>query len=697
MSAFTSQVIEAIRAIKDHETLAINLKRNQIFDILDENKLGCVEKVRIADLACHPSNRGGQMLNAHDVHVKGAAMVTTGCDLTKLVEACCIEFSNDPKKKAEQLNSNVMLIKHSGGMLAELEGRERKMTLATSHMVAFCRALVAGCKTTQVQLTSDGEHLSLSHILAGTSNVEQHPLHVMCYEGIVMRVLPAELEELFPDVCVMIQQSYNSSHTITKPPNEMETAATIAFYYETLLKMGQKPTLEQAVKNAGASMPQCLSYLPVLVHWVANYAGGDSFPMVHFLEKYSSMFGESLILGEVFLTAVSFAEFKFLERSTTAPFLRAACIATQLTANRSEDGVAKLLVRTDIDRLKGQKMGAKVSEAEAVMAAAWQVLQNAQDKGLDQVIGAGIFGKFCTRCVLHLLDKARFGREPKGHASLDEISSLFANEISSKFSLGETPVQVSQERPSAEPTLQEVKSLDECCDPAKMALSKIKLNIGDFCNHREHGTKIFVFASITATHGIFTHSPLFKQLNHDLADETATVDLAQLRDWKLFKGAVPALVEHAMLEKLLPNNNEFIKEESLKAWIYQQLVDNYALQGIEQDGLVFATSPDMIFTGQRYKKGALKLHPVGTVSRIKQVDGAPADAKIPKHLVITIKHKKEPDQLFMVSSPKNSVAISPYHWLRAISTEADATMEIHAMCIKDEHRSMHLCQKHHHD
>ena len=137
LAEFTPEITKAIRAIKDHESMEINIKRNQIFQILDDDKLSRVEPVNLSDLACHPSNRGGAMLNHHDVHRKGATVIKTGCDLSKLTEACCTEFSKKPEKKDEQLQMNVDLIKRSHGMLAPLNGWERKLTLATSHIVAF--------------------------------------------------------------------------------------------------------------------------------------------------------------------------------------------------------------------------------------------------------------------------------------------------------------------------------------------------------------------------------------------------------------------------------------------------------------------------------------------------------------------------------------------------------------------------------
>ena len=644
LAGFSPEIIKAIRAIKDHGSMEINTKRNHIFNILDDHKLSRVAPVNVSDLACHPSNA---RFNHHDVHRKGATVIKTGCDFSKLTEACCIEFSKKPEKRAEQLQMNLDLVKRSHGMLSPLNGWEDKLTLAASHIVAFCRAVLAGCTTNRAQLTSNGENLSLSHIVASEPsshplhivchegfNALSHPLHILCHEGFNMRVLPAELEELFPDLPGMIQQSYTLAISAY---DEMETAAFVADYYQTMKISRQEPSLEQAVKYVGSMQPMCQAYLPVLAMCVANFAGGDEFPIVHFLASYSRVFGGSLILGEQFMTSVTYADFKHLDPITSAPFLRAALIAAQLTADKSWGGVATLLVKSDVTRLQSYKMKPKASETESLMAAAWRLLESGKAAGLDADVANGVFGKFLTRCILHILDKEQFGREPQGFNNLDEIYSIFADEIKSKLCFGsKTGVVV-------EPSDEAVGS----SDPAKIAI-RMRLKVGEQCVHKDHPDRIFVFTSINATHGIFIHKPLFQALDDQLQDEVVTTELKNTRDWKAFKGSAPALVPKVLAEGLLPDKVESIRDECLKAWVHKQLVDNYTSNQVSSDALVFASNPDALYTAKDFKKGELKLYPIGPVVKV-------SGHRFCSHNLLIVKENGQAHKIFSVKYPKCSL------------------------------------------
>ena len=116
-------------------------------------------------------------------------------------------------------------------MLAPLAGQERLLTLATSHIAAFVKAVMANCKTNIPEMTANGTNLSLEVLTFGKGPLDDAPLNAMCKKGWIWRVLPAELENHFPEVVLLIQQSFNSGHTITRPPTEIECAATIASYY----------------------------------------------------------------------------------------------------------------------------------------------------------------------------------------------------------------------------------------------------------------------------------------------------------------------------------------------------------------------------------------------------------------------------------------------------------------------------------
>ena len=139
------------------------------------------------------------------------------------------------------------------------------------------------------------------------------------------------------------------------------------------------------------------------------------------------------MIGEEFMNAVAYADFKV--EGNVFPFIRAACLAAQLTSPKSQDGIAKLLTKTDMEKLKSKGMQKQLVLAEQGMALAWDVLEKA---GLPLQASHGIFGKLLTRTILHLCDKHKLGREPKGFPSFEAINEKFAMEVRAKQA-GELP------------------------------------------------------------------------------------------------------------------------------------------------------------------------------------------------------------------------------------------------------------------
>ena len=71
-------------------------------------------------------------------------------------------------------------------------------------------------------------------------------------------------------------------HSIAKAPNELEVALSIASFYR-MQPEGQKD-LKKAVAQAAASVPPCKAYIKSVGDFVANFAGGESFELLKYLD-----------------------------------------------------------------------------------------------------------------------------------------------------------------------------------------------------------------------------------------------------------------------------------------------------------------------------------------------------------------------------------------------------------------------------
>ena len=130
------------------------------------------------EVLIHPDNRGGTMLNAFDVHQKGHQLHRIGVN-PDLLHGQPMAFTMSPNaaKGLEQKQANQALVAASNGMLAPVTGQERYLSVASSHFVAWCRAVLASCNTTE------GEVLSMDAILAGKGQGQDDPFRVLCLMG----------------------------------------------------------------------------------------------------------------------------------------------------------------------------------------------------------------------------------------------------------------------------------------------------------------------------------------------------------------------------------------------------------------------------------------------------------------------------------------------------------------------------------
>ena len=104
------------------------------------------------------------------------------------------------------------------------------------------------------------------------------------------------------------------------------------------------------------------------------YGAGSEAPLLKFLHDFSLKYGASKRLGEEFMSTVVGLRFAGQERSHA--FARAAMIATNLTATKVVDGVARLLSKSDVSRLCAKGMEDFVKDWEELLACAWSHTKN---------------------------------------------------------------------------------------------------------------------------------------------------------------------------------------------------------------------------------------------------------------------------------------------------------------------------------
>ena len=116
------------------------------------------------------------------------------------------------------------------------------------------------------------------------------------------------------------------------------------------------------------------------------------------------------MIGEEAMCSVTYLDFK--DTTTTFPWLRASLLCANLSLPRIVDGVAKLLLKSDIDKVKAKPESLQVENA---IVANWQLLQQTGKAKAPE--GLPCMARAMIRLALHLCKKESKGRDTKVFSS----------------------------------------------------------------------------------------------------------------------------------------------------------------------------------------------------------------------------------------------------------------------------------------
>ncbi|CAJ1419983.1 unnamed protein product [Effrenium voratum] len=228
----------------------------------------------------------------------------------------CCQLATQEEKRGAQLAANQELVSNSNGHLAPLTGQEGFLTLSASHTIAFLRCLQYGIEGPE-----------------GTHAIVQKDKD------------PHAGEEAMPHLPSFIELAMNSTNAIMKQANELEVALQLATAFD------QGLTMQQAIGKVSQASTSCQRSIPSIAMFVQKFGGGSpGFPFLHFLNGFSKSFNASLQIGTETMQLLSTLDFRVATQ--IYPMKRISLWATMLTSPKSQDGFAKILTQSDIQRLK---------------------------------------------------------------------------------------------------------------------------------------------------------------------------------------------------------------------------------------------------------------------------------------------------------------------------------------------------------
>ena len=121
------------------------VKVQRLVDLLTESGLAYKVLVKPSEVLTHPDNRAGQMLSALDCWNKGMKMWAVGIRKELLTSSMAFELAIKTDLREKQLQANQKLVESSHDLLAAITGQKRFLSVSSSHLTAWLKAVGSGC------------------------------------------------------------------------------------------------------------------------------------------------------------------------------------------------------------------------------------------------------------------------------------------------------------------------------------------------------------------------------------------------------------------------------------------------------------------------------------------------------------------------------------------------------------------------
>ena len=327
----------------------------------------------------------------------------------------------------EQIAPMEKVIESSKGMLAPISGDERFQSVGCGHTSQFIKAAVHGCITPVKSIQNGNGCIDVAKLSRDAE------IKSMLDEGWDWEVMPWQCEATWGhEFADTFQRALNASHEVASSISELEVAVSMA---ECVPGEGATTAdWELAQVSATSGNPPCAPYANLLRELAQYYGGGVGAPLLLKLDAFAKQFGENRCLGEEFIFSIVRVKFP---NDSVFPRIRDACMATNLTATKVVDGVARLLTKTDIIGLTGKLKYDAVVQCDKQLTRA-AAIADAIIENVPQLEGALIAeeGLFKIRIVCRMCCKGSKTFEAIDYKSdcqiiakyLEAITTMLENE-----------------------------------------------------------------------------------------------------------------------------------------------------------------------------------------------------------------------------------------------------------------------------
>jgi hypothetical protein len=671
---FPAELVTEVQTLMDANVGPITRWSNVLEVFLKHNIAYKVAELAPSVLMVHPENRSKLGVNPFNAHKVGAYIKRVGADFKELGNAVAFEVCALSDEKAKQVAFNQRLTQHSGGMLAPLDGSERFLTVSCGHTSQFCKAVLANCRTPYDTLADTSGCLSVDHVAK-----DDPKFRTMICKGWPWIVIAWKADIQWPGLADLAQRALNASNSVANQSSELEVASCIYEFAHMQSKVGDIDWAK-CVSASVATAPPCHGYVAIIGEFVRKFGGGEGAPMIRYLDSFAKTYGQNKMLGEEFWKAVAET---VLHPSVLqpCPHLRTALLATNLVSPKVIDGIARLLVKTDVVNLARKDYKPRVESAEHMLSECWDtVMKHVEAARLDVQKAYNLIGKLHTRSVLLLSNKAKNGPEQRVFTDMAEVQEAFNVELAQMMSTdGPLSTATSSGAASSGAAGAPDKPLLSTSDLKKPELDARDANFVVGKHYIEEKTKkLFKLISVGS-------KCVFKE--HDLFEDVGEVEfdleaVCSGKTFQEFKGNLPAVFAAAPSSVYNIQETPRFKEDCLKARILQILAERICNTAFE-----YCFNPSELRVAEHVGKGKLEMWPTTVLSNIT--------AKRPSastHAVeVTFKDGStvwltEPSRprTHDTSSWKSETAFAPYWWVSPTSDKAAVNIVEKRVNLKDE-------------
>ncbi len=671
--------------------LPVNTANTDIFEILVQHNLASVKDDVHTDTICvHNSNRGTLGLNPHDVHKNLLGIDTIGVDPLHLNGCSVFELSQGEPKRSQQIAFNMKLIEASQGLLANLTGKEDSASVGSSHFVAGCRAVNHKCRTPHPEIAHEG------FLLPDRFRKKDKRMAKVLDKGMSgVRHYKSVCETVWPDLPGLVQRALNSSHNVTSLSTEPQVMCNIAELDQT---RSSATSFEQMLEAMRMSNPPCAGYMNTIGKLAVEIGGGPGVPLVKFLHRFGASFGVNKSLGEEFLKAL--ADLSVPGGMDSIAYVKIGFMATNLSCDvsRVKDGFARLLVPSDVEKLKSTLGKKKLISLNPEMREAWEVCAMLLQQGnLDEQQFDMLVGKCFVRHILILCSKDGQGKETKAYESHENVRLALirsiVRETSEDVNLGAWDVHKdamtndvandAEGSATKRPKLQGhdgLKSIDEQLSPTVVLKNKGFEN-GSLVKEQGVSNDVFVISHIVGSTVIMKRCTLFSEDGALYQIECKTL----MDNWALHRGNLPSLLQYAPPPAL--EDKQFQNDE-LRYIAFSALRDAHTQR--ESTDLHYAFAPSGVLAKSDVSKSRLKLMPLTSMDHLQIMK--PDDKKVGLYMMVgtqkvLITQLPKPSEKTPAGEMQKYVFV-PFFWVDSTNDTAKVNMTMQTITVKHHDKTV---------